>query len=200
MLLLRRLPILTARIAAILLLGQALPDSGVTAQTLKHNSSQPIEIIADAMEWQQEQRIAIARGHADAVQGEYRLRADQLTAYLGDAENGTGANGGAGNGDGGDALGEIRRIDATGNVFLSTPRETAQGSAGVYDVVNGVVVLTGNVVLTRDDNIIRGERLVLDLESGKSRIESPNAPGTTTGADGRVRALFLPQNAKEKPQ
>ena len=50
------------------------------------------------------------------------------------------------------------------------------------------------------DNIIRGERLVLDLESGKSRIESPNAPGTTTGADGRVRALFLPQNAKEKPQ
>lgn len=178
-------------IVAILLAVHAAPGRVAVAQTLKHDSNQPIEIIADAMEWQQEQRVAIARGNADAVQGDYRLRADELTAYLGEDE---------GTGDGDEALGEIRRIDATGNVFLSTPRETAQGSAGVYDVVNGVVVLTGDVVLTRDDNIIRGEKLVLELESGKSRIESPGAAGMTTGSDGRVRALFLPQNGEEKPE
>ena len=45
------------------------------------DSSAPVEITADSMEWMHEERIAVARGNADAVQGRYTLHADVLTAY-----------------------------------------------------------------------------------------------------------------------
>lgn len=146
-----------------------------------HDASQPIEINADRLEIQRDRRIAIFSGNVDAVQGEMRLRADILAVhYRNDKGGGAGAEANLG--------ATISRIDATGNVFISSPSETVQGRQGVYDVERGVIVLTGSVVLTRGENVIRGERLVLDLASGRSRMESA-APG---GQGGRVRALFAP--------
>jgi lipopolysaccharide export system protein LptA len=46
----------------------------------------------------------------------------------------------------------------------------------------------GNVVLTQGQNVLKGDRLVIDLKTGESRFENP---GTTT-AGGRIRALFVP--------
>src|SRR3712207_7826013 len=43
-----------------------------------------------------------------------------------------------------------------------------------------------NVVVTQGKNILRGDRLVVDMTSGVSRVESGNA------GDGRVRALIQP--------
>ena len=86
----------------------------------------------------------------------------------------------------------IRRIEADGNVLMSSPRETAQGDAGVYDVSASQVTLDGAVVLTRGDNVIRGQRLEVDLASGRSRVFAavPSTEGGT--APQRVRALFTP--------
>jgi lipopolysaccharide export system protein LptA len=91
--------------------------------------------------------------------------------------------------DGGIA-GSIARIDASGGVFVSSPTETAQGDAGVYDVDRGEITLTGQVVLTRGENVIRGQRLVLNMETGHSRIEG-------TGPSGRVRGYFVPSRKEE---
>ena len=148
----------------------------------QHDSSLPIEITADSMEWLSEDRLAIARGNADAIQGAYHLRADTLIAHLEEDSDG--------------ALTQIKRIDADGEVFLSSPGETAQGSAGVYDVTQQVITLTGSVVLTRDDSVIRGERLVLNLSTGKSRVEGVAVDAAGASEDGRVRALFVPESAK----
>jgi lipopolysaccharide export system protein LptA len=105
-------------------------------------------------------------------------------------------------GDAGDAApaapgtGSIRRIEAEGNVFLSSPRETAQGTAGVYDVASNRVTMAGAVVLTREDNVIRGERLEIDLVSGRSQIFAavPSTEGGTPPQ--RVRALFVPEDSQ----
>jgi lipopolysaccharide export system protein LptA len=51
------------------------------------------------------------------------------------------------------------------------------------------VTLTGNVVMTQGQNVLRGDRLVVDLTSGVSRVES-GKNGT-----GRVQGLFLPGSA-----
>jgi len=181
-----------ARAALVALLAAVTP---AVAQPLDVDGSQPIEIIADQMEWEQGERVAVARGNADAIQGKYRLRADVRTAYLGEVGSEEGDDGGDG---GGDALGEIQRIDAEGNVFFSTPEETAEGRSGTYDVTKGVVVLTGGVVLTREDNVIRGERMVMDLNSGTSRVDA--APATEDGGGGRVRALFLPKSDSDEEE
>ena len=67
------------------------------------------------------------------------------------------------------------------------PQETAQGDHGVYDVDSESITLIGSVVLTRDKNVIRGARLVLNLVTGESRIEGAPAGG----AQGRVRGRFV---------
>ena len=159
----------------------AYPLSPVSSQSKPLSSldtDNPIEITADSLEVKQDENIAIFRGNVDALQGEMRLRADELTVHYRSAK---------GNGSGVNAIG---RIDAAGSVFITSSRETAQGEIGVYDVENNVITLTKNVVLTRGDNVIRGNRLVLNLTTGQSRVDG-GVGATRSG--GRVRSLFVPK-------
>ncbi len=174
-----------ARIAALLALllagGPALAQSEGLG---KHDTDQPIEINADSLEVQQERNLAIFRGNVDALQGGIRLKSRELRVWY-RPDGGQGDKAG-----GADVTGNILRIDALGDVFISSPRETAQGDLGVYDVPNRTITLTGAVVLTRDRNVIRGTKLVLNLESGHSRIDA--------GGGGRVQGRFEPNRAGEK--
>ena len=167
------------------LLAAPLVAPGAAHAQFKADTEAPIEITADTMEWLREKGIAIARGNADAVQGRYRLSGDVLTAHMSEAE--------------GSGFGEIRRLDAAGNVTLSTPEETVTGDAGTYDVDKGIAVLVGAVVLTQGDSVMRGERLVMDLVTGRSTLEgvpgSPASAGQPGG--GRVRAIFAPSKSNE---
>jgi lipopolysaccharide export system protein LptA len=131
----------------------------------------------------QDQRIATFRGNVDAVQGDMVLSADELRVHYRDGD------------DAPEPAGAIRRIEAEGNVFLSSPRETAQGATGVYDVATNHVTIEGAVVLTQDDNVIRGQRLEVDLVSGRSQMFAA-VPSTEGGAvPQRVRALFTPDGS-----
>lgn len=159
------------------------------AQSLDHDSSLPIEISADSLEVAQEQQIATFAGNVDAVQGDLVLSADELLVHYQGENNAVGIAAGSG--------GAIRRIDAKGNVIIASPEETAEGEEGTYDVPAKLVTLIGDVVLTRGDNVIRGQRLELDLVSGKSRMIGTDAEVAddqgVSGSD-RVRALFTPKS------
>lgn len=178
-------------LAAVLVQSSVAAVSGVHAQSLQHDTSLPIEITADSLEVLRNQQIATFTGNVDAVQGDLVLSADLLRVHYGDDE--ASAPGPAG-------AGPIQRIEAEGNVFLSSPRETAQGNAGVYDVASNQLTMEGAVVLTRDDNVIRGQRLEIDLVSGRSRMLAaiPSTEGGT--APQRVRALFTPDAIKPSGQ
>jgi lipopolysaccharide export system protein LptA len=144
------------------------------------DSNLPVEITADAMEWMNAEGIAIARGNADAVQGRYRLHADVLTAYINQA--------------GGASPNRIRRIDAEGNVTLTTPTESARGRAGTYDVEGKVVILEGSVILTQGTTVLRGEHLVMDLVSGRSTLQGGTSGVIEPAEDGRVKMIFEPES------
>lgn len=172
-------------LAAALALSAAAAQAQETARRA-HDTSQPIEINADSLELQQDASLAIFSGNVIASQGEIRLRADTLRVYYREgegAEDGPGAT--------------ISRIDALGNVFVSSPQETAQGKVGVYDVEKRLITLSGSVVLTRGENVIRGERMVLNLDTGRSRVEGGSA---SAGKKDRVRALFVPPKKAEDRQ
>lgn len=141
-----------------------------------YDTSLPIEINANTVEYQQEGNIAIFRGAVDAVQGELNLRADQLTVHF--KSNAEGKN-------------SISIIEADGNVFLSSPTEMAEGEKGVYNVEADTVVLVGSVKLYRGDSTISGDRLEMDLATGQSTVLSS---GVETDDDGRVKLLFVPSN------
>jgi lipopolysaccharide export system protein LptA len=148
-----------------------------------YDTNQPLEIAADSLEVQQNKQLAVFEGNVDVKQGEIRMRADKLIVYYSDKDNTT---------DGGPA--NIKKIDAIGNVFLSSPRETAEGETGTYDVNNKRVDLQGNVVLTQGKNILRGDKMTLNMVTGKSRVEG--GP-TTDGGSGRVKGIFVPEQKAE---
>jgi lipopolysaccharide export system protein LptA len=52
--------------------------------------------------------------------------------------------------------------------------------------------ITGNVVVSQGPNVIRGEKLVVDLNTGFSRMEAGGKAGST-----RVQGLFVPNTLKK---
>ena len=93
----------------------------------------------------------------------------------------------------------IRRIEARGGVTVITKDQNASGDLGVYDLMAKTITLTGNVVVSQGQNVIHGERVVVDTVSGNARVESNNQGGG--GTPSRVRALIQPnQNQKRRRQ
>ena len=123
---------MNARLAPLVLIAVLLGAPAATAQTGGlpfRDGSGPIEIAVDgSVEWQQKERIFVARGNARARQGEVTLRAETITAHYR-----TGKDGGT----------EIWRIDAEGAVRIASTDQVATGRKGTYDVDKQLLVLTG---------------------------------------------------------
>lgn len=136
--------------------------------SFRHDNTQPIEITADALEVRDAEQRAIFSGSVVAGQGTLRLTADTLSVWY---EGGAEAEG----------TGEISRLRAEGDVFLSSGAETARGAWADYAVVDGLVTMGGGVTLSQGENAIRGDRLTVDLNTGVGRVEG-----------GRVQSVFSP--------
>lgn len=140
---------------------------GASAQ-ISANSG-PIQIEADQLDFLDREGKAIYLGNVDAVQGEARIRAEKLTIFFEKkAETDTPSQPGAL----GSGVGAVERLLAEGTVYYMTPTEKAKGDRGVYNYQTNTIVLTGNVTLTRGENVIVGDKLEIDLESGQSRVSS----------------------------
>lgn len=165
--------------------GQAQTKGQTGAGTARSvDADQPIDINADNLEIQQDKNLAIFTGNVIAVQGRIKLRAEQLRVwYRPSSEK---SNSGDGNGSGGGDS-TIIRIDAIDNVFVSSATETAQGDLGIYEVAEQRLTLTGTVILTRGENVLRGKKLVMNMATGQSRISG-----------GRVHGRFVPPKRKRK--
>lgn len=191
----RRIGLATFGLAAILVLcvseravaAQSRPAGGKPLSSFSENSDKPIDITADRLDVAHEEKTATFSGNVKAVQGDITLHTPTLKVYYdtNDRSNGTpaGRNGGEGNP-------AIQKLEATGGVVLQSPQETARGQRAVYDVVNRTAVVLGDVVLTRRENTIRGNRLTINFDSGQSRME-----GGTAATGGRVHGTFQPSRS-----
>ncbi len=93
----------------------------------------------------------------------------------------------------GGAGAQINKIEARGNVSITSDKDqTTTSDWALYDVPTQIVTVGGNVVLMQGKNVLKGDQLVIDLKTGESRFE--NKGDTVTG--GRIRALFMPKDAK----
>ena len=78
-------------------------------------------------------------------------------------------------------------------VITTDQDQTTTSDWALYDVPTQLVTVGGNVVLMQGKNVLKGDRLVIDLKTGESRFENKG----DTAAGGRIRALFVPkQDAK----
>jgi len=96
-----------------------------------------------------------------------------------------------------DESSRISRIDAQGNVIVSTATDIGRGDYGVYNADTGLVTLLGNVTITRGDNAIRGQYAVVDLNNNVSRMmPTVGKPGSLPS---RVEGLFVRQDSSGIP-
>ena len=142
------------------------------------NDINSVEIISDELEWNEKEKIAYARGNASAEQKDKKITADELIVHLSKDNKNTKNNN------------EIVMIEAIGNVVFSSKEDKATGNNAVYNIVKNNIIIDGNVVLTRKENIMQGEHLEMDLNTGVSSISN--------GKEGeKVRMLFSTKDDEE---
>ena len=168
-----------ARIAAL----TALFAFGAAAASAQIGVAQgPIDITADRLEVFDAEARAVFTGNVDAAQGGASLRANRVEVFF---ERNTGSNAAG-------AWGEIERMNADGDVYYVTAaNEVARGDRAIYEIATNTIVMTGQVVLNRGDNVITGSRLRVNLETGESQVSSDTGEVDSSASE-RVRAVFFP--------
>ncbi len=195
--------------AALVILLSTAPWAHAAAQQGKGaaggfdmSSDKPVHIEADVLEVMDDQGQAVFTGNVVAKQGPTTLQTTKLTVYYAGGaiakQTGTDKDAGqqqpaAADGKPGAPGDRIKRLEAEGQVVVTTRDQQATGEKAVFEMADNTVTLTGNVVLTQGKNVLRGTELTVDLDTGHSKLVSNDG----TGQPGRVSGMFLPGAAKQ---
>jgi lipopolysaccharide export system protein LptA len=174
---------------------QSVPNA---MQGFSQNRDQPIQIEAASLEMRDKKKEATFAGNVKVVQGDTTMTSKSLVVFY-DQNTEPGAPAGnkkaktipiksATPGPGGSS--SIRRLEAKGSVVVTQKDQTVTGETAVFDTRTNLITMLGGVVLTKCQSVLRGDRLVVDMTTGVSRIESDS---------GKVQGLF-PQGDGCSPQ
>ncbi len=122
------------------------------------SKNKEIEITATSMEWKKEESVAIAIGDAKAIQGNTVLYANKIVVFFNKEKD----------------FNSIKKLDASGNVKFIRESQIATGNNAVYFVENEKIFIKGNVTLQREDSIMLGDELSIDLKTSSSKLTSKN--------------------------
>ncbi len=151
------------------------------------NRNEPMHIEALKLEVRDKEKIATFTGNVQVVQGDTTMKCKVLVVYY-DNANAPGTIKSAAPGPSGSQ--QIRRLEAKGDVIVTQKDQVATGDNGEFDVKTNTVTLSGNVVVNQGPNVTRGDRLVVDLTTGVSRVEAGTGP---------VRMLIQNKPTKDSP-
>ncbi|WP_315784897.1 LptA/OstA family protein [Bradyrhizobium sp. SZCCHNPS1003] len=149
-------------------------------QGFSQNRDQPIQIEAAALEMRDKKKEATFTGNVKVVQGDTTMTSKSLVVfYDGGAQQGgakaTKATPAATPGPDGSSA--IRRLEARGDVKVTQKDQVVTGETAVYDTKTNMISMQGGVVLTQCKNVMRGDRLTVDMTTGVSRVESDSGRG-----------------------
>jgi lipopolysaccharide export system protein LptA len=165
-------------------------DSGTSVpnalQGFQQNRGQPVKIEAARLEVRDKDKIATFTGNVKVVQGDTTMHCKVLVVFYEKKDEPQGAQAQAGAkpgapmpaatpGPGGSS--QINRLEAKGNVVVTQKDQTATGDTGLFDMKTNTVTMTGNVLVSQGPNVLRGERLVVDLTTGVSRVDAGASNG-----------------------
>lgn len=129
---------------------------------LKQDTTLPVEVQADQLSVNNADGTAVFTGNVLVGQGEMRLTAAEVrVTYAADGK-------------------AIDQLLAVGGVTISNLADAAEAREAVYTIDTGMVVMTGDVLLTQGASAIAGQKLTLDLKAGTGLME------------GRVSTTFVP--------
>lgn len=129
---------------------------------LAQDTSLPVEVQADMLSVNNADGTAVFEGNVLVGQGEMRLAAARVQVEYGkDGKS-------------------IARLHATGGVTIANLADAAEAKEALYTIDTGVIVLTGDVLLTQGPSALSGQKLTIHLKDGTGVME------------GRVSTVFVP--------
>lgn len=177
-------------------------------QGFSQNRDQPIQIESVSLEMRDKKKEATFTGNVKVVQGDTTMTSKVLVVYYessnqnaqpatpanaktsGKSPSASGKSASAQSapmqsstpGPGGAS--SIRRLEAKGDVIVTQKDQIVTGESAVFDTKTNLITMMGGasgVVLTQGKNVLTGDRLLVDMTTGVSRVESDT---------GRVKGLF----------
>ncbi|MFM7419294.1 MAG: LptA/OstA family protein, partial [Alphaproteobacteria bacterium] len=169
-----------------------------SAQMAELSQGGPIEVTAqNGFEWRQHELLMIARGAARAVRGGVTIDADLLLARYRPRGGAPAETRPPSEGPGGAS--ELWRLEAEGNVVITTATDRGEADHAVYELDEPVMVLTGrNLRLTSPDNVLTAQDSVEYWPQRRMAVARGDAV-VVTKDDKRVRADVLVAYFKEAP-
>src|SRR5438093_2911043 len=183
---------------ALIASGDALAQGAMSGvpnamQGFSQNRDQPIQIEAASLEMRDKKKEATFSGNVKVVQGDTTMTSKTLVVFYDSgpapapampapaAPKGSKSASmqSATPGPGGSS--SIRRLEAKGSVVATQQDQVVTGETAVFETKTNLITMLGGVVLTQGKNVLRGDRLMVDMTTGVSRVES---------GSGRVQGLF----------
>jgi lipopolysaccharide export system protein LptA len=166
---------------------QGVPNA---MQGFSQNRDQPIQIEAASLEMRDKKKEATFAGNVKVVQGDTTMTSKTLVVFYDSNSSAAPASNAkvvakpatmqsANPGPGGSS--SIKRLEARGSVVVTQKDQVVTGETAVFDTKTNLITMLGGVVLTQGKNVLRGDRLMVDMGTGVSRVESDS---------GRVQGLF----------
>src|SRR6476646_7724761 len=164
-------------------------------QGFSQNRDQPIQIEAASLEMRDKKKEATFSGNVKVVQGDTTMTSKSLVVFYDSGPapatpaaapapaapkaSKSGSMQSAPPGPGGSS--SIRRLEARGSVVVTQKDQVVTGETAIFDPRANLITMAGGVVLTQCKNVLRGDRLLVDMTTGVSRVESDS---------GKVQGIF----------
>jgi len=166
-------------------------------QGFSQNRDQPIQIEAASLEVRDKSKEATFAGNVKVTQGDTTMSSKTLVVFYDQGspssppqpatkQKAAAPKGApmqaAQPGPGGSS--SIKRLEARGNVVVTQKDQVVTGETAIFDTKANLMTMQGGVVLTQCSNVLKGDRLKVDMTTGVSRVESDS---------GKVQGLFNSQ-------
>ena len=186
---------------ALIASGDALAQGAMSGvpnamQGFSQNRDQPIQIEAASLEMRDKKKEATFSGNVKVVQGDTTMTSKSLVVFYDSgpapatpapaaapaAPKGSksGPMQSATPGPGGSS--SIRRLEARGSVVVTQKDQVVTGETAIFDTRANLITMAGGVVLTQCKNVLKGDRLKVDMTTGVSRVESDSS---------KVQGMFI---------
>lgn len=129
---------------------------------LKQDTTLPVEVQADQLTVNNADGSAVFSGNVIVTQGKMKLAAGEVRVSYGTDQK------------------SIETLVASGGVIVTNLGDAAEATEAVYTIDSGVIVLSGDVLLTQGGSAMAGQKLSINLKDGTGVME------------GRVTTTFVP--------
>ena len=137
-------------------------DAKIAFGDLAQDTTLPVEVTAETFSVNNADGTAVFSGNVVVTQGEMKLSAAEVRVQYNADQT------------------AIDQLIASGGVTIANLGDAAEAREAVYTIDSGVIVLTGDVLLTQGPSAMAGQKLTVNLKDGTGVME------------GRVTTTFVP--------